>query len=104
MALHDEYAEARVPMLPVVVGDALAAKIILAHTVALVALSLVPFAFGLGWVYLVAATVGGALFIKRSIELVGDPGPKKAIANFHASLIQLCLLLIGAMIDGAISL
>jgi protoheme IX farnesyltransferase len=104
MALHKEYAGASVPMLPVVVGDAAAAKVILAHTICLVALSLVPFAFGLGWIYLIAAAAGGALFIRRSIELVQDPGPKKAMTNFHASLIQLCLLLIGAMIDGGVNL
>lgn len=103
-ALHEDYKRAGVPMLPVVVGDAKAAKIILAHTIALVAVSLLPFAFGLGWIYLAGAAVGGALFIKRSIELMRDPGPKRAMTNFHASLIQLGLLLLAAIVDGSVNL
>ncbi len=99
MALHDEYAAARVPMLPVVIGDAAAAWVILAHTVVLVLASLVPVAFGLGTVYLVAAVVGGGLFVHRSVQLVRDPGPRAAMANFRASLVQLGLLLAGTMAD-----
>ncbi|MBT3333882.1 MAG: protoheme IX farnesyltransferase, partial [Rhodospirillaceae bacterium] len=55
MALHKDYAAAKVPMLPVVIGDGPAARVILAHTVALVALSLLPFFFGMGWLYLAGA-------------------------------------------------
>lgn len=104
MALHQEYADARIPMLPVVIGDTAAAKIILGHTICLVALSLVPFAYGLGWIYLVAAAAGGAYFIYKSILLVRDANPKSAMSNFRASLIQLCLLLVGAIVDGAVSI
>jgi protoheme IX farnesyltransferase len=99
MAVRDQYSAAGVPMLPVVVGDRIAAWAILAHTVALVAVSLAMGMVGLGWVYLVAAGAGGALFVVRSIRLVRRPGPKTAIANFHASLIQLALLLTGCIVD-----
>ena len=51
IACHEDYRAARVPMLPVVVGDARCARVILAHTVALVALSFLPLAFGMGWIY-----------------------------------------------------
>jgi len=98
-ALHSEYAQAKVPMLPVVVGHAAAAKIILAHTVVLVALSLTPVFFGLGWIYLIGAAAGGYLFVRRSIALVRQPGPRAAMANFKASLLQLGLLLLAAMAD-----
>lgn len=99
MALHKDYAAAKVPMLPVVVGDALAAKVILGHTVALVALSFLPLYYGLGWIYLAAVTIGGALFVLRSYQLVEAPGPKAAMANFRASLFQLTILVLGAMAD-----
>lgn len=99
MYLHREYAAAKVPMLPVVVGDARAAGWILLHTAILVPLSVLPYFYGMGPLYLTGAVVGGALFVWRSIQLVQDPGPEKAIANFHASLIQLTLLLVGAMAD-----
>ena len=99
MAARDDYARANVPMLPIVVGDAKAAKIILAHTVALVAASLLPFVFGLGLVYLALAVIGGWVFLEKSIALVRAPGPAAAQANFKASLLQLSLILVGAMAD-----
>lgn len=100
MYLHREYSAASVPMLPVVVGDVRAAWIILGHTVGVLLSSLVPVLFGMGWFYLICALAGGLLFLKRSIDLVQEPGPERAIANFHASLIQLSLLLVGAIVDG----
>lgn len=99
IALHDDYKAAGVPMLPVVVGDTKAAWIILAHTIAVVAASIVPAFYGLGWIYLAAAMVGGVWFIHRSIQLVKAPSRKTAMANFFASLIQLGLLLVAAMLD-----
>lgn len=99
-AMRDDYAKAGVPMLPVVVGDATASWIILAHTLALVVLSLVPVMFGLGPIYLACAALGGGLFVWRSIGLVRAPGRKAAMTNFRASLVQLTLLLVGAMVDG----
>ncbi len=95
----DEYAAAGVPMLPVVVADATAARIILLHTIVLVALSLLPLLFGLGWIYLLGATLGGARFLLTSIGLVRNPSPATAMTNFHASLVQLSLLLSGAILD-----
>lgn len=95
----DDYAAAGVPMLPVVVSEKAAANIILGHTVLLVALSLTPVMFGLGWIYLLGAATGGGLFVWTSVALARDPSPKTAISNFHASLLQLCLLLIAAILD-----
>lgn len=100
MATRDDYVRAGVPMLPVVIGDARAARVILVHTVALVAASLLPFFFGLGLVYLALAVIGGWIFLEKSIALVRAPGPAAARANFRASLLQLSLILIGAMADG----
>ena len=99
MALHKDYAAAKVPMLPVVIGDGPAARVILAHTVALVALSLLPFFFGMGWLYLAGAALGGGYFIWRAIQLVGNPGPALAMKTFFASLIQLTMLLVVAGAD-----
>lgn len=98
-ALRDDYARAGVPMLPVVVGDALAAKVIFAHTLALVLLSLIPGFISLGWIYLLGAAAGGSYFVAKSWRLVRNPTPKAAMTNFFASLVQLCLMLIGAMAD-----
>ena len=100
MAARDDYVRAGVPMLPVVIGDARAARVILVHTAALVAASLLPFFFGLGLVYLALAVIGGWIFLEKSIALVRAPGPAAAEANFKASLLQLSLILVGDMADG----
>jgi protoheme IX farnesyltransferase len=98
-ALHKDYAAAGVPMLPVVVGDRAAAWAILGHTVALSLLALLPFAFGLGWIYLAGALIGGGWFTWKSIQLVQKPCPARAMRNFAASLAQLGLLLFAAILD-----
>ena len=99
IACREDYAAAGVPMLPVVVGDARAARAIFASTLILVGVSLLPAFFGLGMVYLAGATAGGALFIAGAWQLVRNPGRKTAMLSFHASLIQLTLVLTAAIID-----
>ena len=101
-AFAEDYRRAGVPMLPVVVGERIAARVILAHTVVLVAVSLLPFFFGMGWLYLAGAVAGGGLFLRGSLRLVRDPGRAGAMANFHASLAQLGLLLLGTLADVAL--
>ena len=101
IAFRKDYEAARVPMLPVVVGDAIAARAIFAHALALIALSVVPAFLGLGAVYLTGAVIGGALLLRHCWRLLREPGPMRAMAAFHASLTQLSLLLLGAILDGA---
>ncbi len=99
-AYRDDYRRAGVPMLPVVVPPRVAARAILAHTLALVALSLMPAIFGAsGWIYLLGAAAGGAVFVRASLRLARAPSRATAMSNFHASLIQLSLLLLAAIAD-----
>lgn len=102
IAYRKDYEEAGVPMLPVVVGNARAARAILLHTILLVTASLAPVFFGLGWIYFVGAATGGALFLWTSWRLTRDPGTKAAMVNFNASLIQLTVLLCAAILDAAV--
>jgi len=95
-----DYARVGVPMLPVVASRELATRVILGHTIALVGLSLLPVFWGMGWIYLTAAAVGGGWFTYKSVLLARRPDAKRAWSNFHASLAQLTLLLLGAMLDG----
>lgn len=101
IAAHDDYSRAGVPMLPVIVGDAVSARVILAHTLALAVVSLLPALYGMGWIYFSCALAGGGVFIWTSVALVLDPTRRKAIVNFLASLAQLVILLVGAMLDRA---
>ncbi len=99
IAAHDDYAANGVPMLPVVAGIKTSTQIILAHTIALVLLSLLPAFYAMGWVYLIFAGVGGLIFTSTSLRLVREPTKRRAIHNFLASLIQLILLLAGIVFD-----
>jgi len=99
IAYRNDYDAARVPMLPVVVGDARAARIICVSTWLLVATSVVPLFYGMGWMYLVGAGTGGSIFIAKSVQLARHPSRITAFACFHASLLQLGLLLLASMLD-----
>ncbi len=99
---REDYGANGVPMLPAVKGDAFTAWAILLHAVALAVLALLPFFLGMSWIYLVAALVGGGYFVKTSVALVLRPSRATAFANFKSSLLQLSLLLFGAMGDAAL--
>ena len=99
IAQHQDYAAAGVPMLPVVVGDRRAAEMVLANTLILVAISILPALYGMHWIYLTGALVGGGYFIYKNLQMVRDQSPKVAIGSFLASLVQLILLLCGAVVD-----
>ncbi|MBI3368580.1 MAG: protoheme IX farnesyltransferase [Burkholderiales bacterium] len=100
IANSKDYAAAGVPMLPVVVGPERAARIVFASTLALVVASLLPLAYGAGWVYALGAIAGGAHFLHKSWRLARQPSRATAMGSFFASLIQLSALLVAASIDG----
>ncbi len=102
IAYREDYAAAGVPMLPVVVGDARCARVIFASAAVLVASTLMPAFHGLGWIYLAAAVAGGWLFLSKSWALVKAPGRAAALGAFRASLLQLGLVLFGAIADAAL--
>lgn len=95
---RDDYAEADVPMLPVVAGLRATAQRILAYTVLLWALSLVfaPVA-GMGPLYVAAALVLGGMFTWLALRLLGDPRPEPAMRLFTWSITYVTLLF-GAMV------
>jgi len=99
-AKGDDYARARVPMLPIVVPAYAWSLAILTHTAALVAISLVPLWYGKGLLYGLGAGVGGAVFLWKSVVLHRAPTKQNAMANFFASLLQLAFLVAGAVLDG----
>ncbi len=87
-------------MLPVVVDDKASTLTILVHTVALVALSIVPLWYGMNWIYALGAIAGGAYFLFACVRLYAAPGVVNAWHAFAASIVQLGLLLVAAMLDG----
>lgn len=101
IAYRDDYATARVPMLPVVAGDAAAARAVFSGAALLVAVSLVPGFLGMSWFYVAMAMAGGALLLVRAARLALDPTRAHALASFHASLVQLSFLIMAAIADPA---
>jgi protoheme IX farnesyltransferase len=99
IAKSKDYQRTGIPMLPVIIGNHRCAQVVLINTLMLVAISIMPFFYGMGWIYLAAAAGGGGFFIYHNILMVLDPSPRVAMKSFFASLAQLVLLLIGAVVD-----
>lgn len=102
IAYKQEYAGARIPMLPAVKGEVRTARSILWNTAGLLGSSLLPFGLGiLGWVYLLVGVVaGGTLLLRRNLQLLAHPTDRRlALANFHASNLFLLLLFLGVLAD-----
>jgi protoheme IX farnesyltransferase len=100
LLIKRDYAAARIPMLPVVRGDRETTRQIVLYSLALVGLTIVPFAVGsFGLVYLVAALVLGAVLLGLAASLRREPTPARAAGLFHYSLLYLALLFVAVALD-----
>jgi len=99
IAKSKDYARTEIPMLPVIIGNRRCAQVVLVNTLMLVAISIMPFFYGMSWIYLLAAAGGGGYFIYWNVLMIKDPSPRIAMKSFFASLAQLVLLLLGAVVD-----
>ena len=99
IAKNKDYTRTGVPMLPVMIGNQRCAKVVLVNTLMLVTISILPFFYGMSWIYLLTAVAGGGYFIYHNTLMIRDPSPRVAMKSFFASLLQLVLLLVGAVLD-----
>jgi protoheme IX farnesyltransferase len=99
IAKSKDYERTGIPMLPVIIGNRRCAQVVLVNTVMLVAISILPFFYGMSWIYLLGAAGGGGFFIYHNIRMLRDPSPRVAMQSFLASLAQLVLLLTAAVAD-----
>ena len=103
LLLKDEYARARVPMLPVVVGVPETKKWITLYTVLVVALTLMFFGTGsVGWTYLASSLGLGIGFIYYAWRLMRQDGIGGARALFSYSILYLALLFLAIMVDSSL--
>jgi len=103
--IKDDYAKAGVPMLPVVLGDAVCARWIFGNTIALVVSAILPALFGeLGLLYALVATAFGARFLWLNWLLVRDPSRELAKRNFLFSMQYLAGVFLAVVIDKHVSL
>lgn len=111
MRFRDDYAAARVPMLPVVAPMQVVARQIVGYAwvMVLVSLALVPVA-PMGWIYLVVAAGAGGLFLVEAHRL--QRGAARALPEselkpmrlFHYSISYLAVLFVAVAVDPLIYL
>ena len=100
LLIEREYAAAKVPMLPVVRGTRETTRQILAYSVVLVGVTLLPLAWSMfGVVYFAAATALGAAFLALAWRLRREPSRPRAALLFHYSLAYLALLFVAMAVD-----
>jgi protoheme IX farnesyltransferase len=103
LLIKENYANARVPMLPVVRGERETARQIVLYSLALVAVTLTPWAFGpAGLGYVAAALALGGMFVWYAERLRRDVTPRRAMLLFHYSLLYLALLFAALALDVAL--
>jgi protoheme IX farnesyltransferase len=100
LLIKDAYADAKVPMLPVVRGERTTLRQMVLYTLVMIAVTLVPFAYGtFGLLYAAAALALGAVFLALTLQLRRDPSRRRAAFLFHYSLLYLALLFVAMAID-----
>src|SRR5581483_1243312 len=103
LLIKDNYRAAGVPMLPVVRGDRETARQIVLYSAGLVAVTLLPVAFGsAGLLYLACALALGAVFVWLAERLRRDLTPRRAALLFHYSLLYLALLFAAFALDAVV--
>lgn len=95
----EEYASARIPMLPVLVGTSTAAKYILANTLVLVPFSIMLYFFGLGLLYLIIASISGAMMLMYNFKLIQNPSKDIAWKAYKVSSPYLAIIFLALMFD-----
>jgi protoheme IX farnesyltransferase len=103
LLIKDAYAQARVPMLPVVRGERETVRQIVLYTVVMIAVTLVPVAWGtLGLLYATSALALGAAFLALAWPLRREVTRPRAALLFHYSLLYLALLFVAAAGDAVL--
>jgi len=101
MKIRDEYAEAKIPMLPVMIGMQKTSKYILVNTAILLPYSLMLYAFGLGIVYLIIAAISGGLMLAYHYKLTKNPTSEFAWKAYKVTAPYLTIILLGVALDAA---
>ncbi len=98
----EDYKKAGVPMLPAVVGEARTKKQMLAYTLVLLPVTLLPFMLDFaGWIYGISALLLGLFFIFTAIRVMKDDTHKSARLMFGYSVFYLFAIFLALMIDAA---
>jgi protoheme IX farnesyltransferase len=97
---RDDYARARLPMLPVTHGPRYTQLQIVLYTLVLFAVSLLPYAVRMsGAPYLIAAIALGAAFVLHALKLYRNYSDALARATFRFSILYLAALFSALLLD-----
>jgi protoheme IX farnesyltransferase len=101
MKIRDDYAEAKVPMLPVLIGMQRTSQYILINTAILLPYSLMLYAFGLGLVYLTIAAISGGLLFVYHYKLTKNPTSEFAWKAYKVTAPYLTIIFVAIALDAA---
>jgi protoheme IX farnesyltransferase len=101
MKIRDDYAEAKVPMLPVLIGMQKTSNYILINTAILLPYSLMLYAFGLGLVYLTVAAISGVLLFVYHYKLTKNPTSEFAWKAYKVTAPYLTIIFVAIALDAA---
>ncbi len=101
MKMKEEYAAAKVPMLPVLIGMQKTSKYILLNTAILLPYSVMLVAFGLGYVYLATALVSGGLMLVYHYKLTKNPTSEFAWKAYKVTAPYLTIIFVAIALDAA---
>ena len=101
MKMKDEYSEAKVPMLPVLIGMQKTSTYILVNTLILLPYSLMLYAFGMGLVYTVIAAAAGGLMLVYHFKLTKLPTSAFAWKAYKVTAPYLTIIFLGIALDAA---
>ncbi len=100
LLLKEAYKQANVPMLPVVRGERETVRQIVLYTLVLIAVTLLPVAWGtFGVLYAACALALGGAFLALALRLRTSPTKPRAALLFHYSLLYLALLFVAMAVD-----
>ena len=103
MKIKAEYAQAEVPMLPVVIGMQKTSKFILGNTLILIPYSLILVLIpdGLGIVYAIIASVSGGLMLVYHYKLTKTPTSEFAWKAYKVTAPYLTIIFVAVALDAA---
>ena len=102
LAVHrkDEYAKAKIPMLPVTHGEYYTKINILLYTLLLIVVTTMPYLTGMfGWLYLVSSLLLGLGFLYWAIVMLRSKGGNSGMKTFQYSIVYLMALFAVMLVD-----
>jgi protoheme IX farnesyltransferase len=103
LLIQKDYEKARIPMLPVVMGERETRKQILLYSLLLLAVTLVLFGMGaMGYIYLLSAVVLGGIMVYMAVRLLREKTKSWAKTLFWYSNCYLAMIFAAMVIDRVI--